>query len=357
MISFKLKHIVLQHRDLLSIGSYKVLKTEKVLIFLNDGAVLQFIEKNYQNFSKRRRSKSGEIFDLFFKFEIVDAPNSDYSGQLLMLTKDRDIKIFDFNNSQVLTLYKDPEKISQIRHAFAMLSPFFDHTLIRYSREGYQIEELINQRQYNELSDVEKNHVFKTLVRQYIRYFSTLDCAVFPVVTADKLCRQLKVEIPERVFQCFEKFLLESKFKSISWKRVFLHGDLNGSNILLHGEKIKLIDFERAKSYVFIYDIFNYIYVEQVSGGNCFFLRSYYNGEYDVLLRDLFAQFDLSYDGDMKTEYMLLFLAERLLEKGFSRRWVNNEVLLFLREIEKLHDERKSCLQTNATRINKKVLF
>lgn len=342
MISFKLKEIVLKQSNFLSIGSYKVIKAEKILIYLDNEDVWQFIDKNYYNFSNKKRGKVGRLFDSFFNFEIVASASTDFSGQLLMLTIDKDIKIFDFNGRQVLTIYKESEKILQIKHAAFVFSPFFDHTLISFSSEGYQLEELVNQKYYHELSDIEKNDIFKTLVFQYIEYFSSIDNELLPAVTTEEMCRQLKEEIPVRVFRIFERFLLNTDFKTLSWKRIFLHGDLNDSNLVLCNTKVKIIDFERSKFYIFIFDIFNFIYVNHVSRNNYFFLSSYYKGEYDILLTDLFEKFRMKYEINKKTEYMLLFMVERLIEKGLSRRWFNNDVLLFLQEIEKLHVKQSS---------------
>ena len=333
--NFKLKHLVSKYDDYLSGGNYRVLNGEKILIYLEDEAALNFIDKNDKNFSPRKKNRLNGLFDSFFKFNVPDSTDKHFLGQLLMFSQD--IKVFDFENSQVLTMYKNSEKKIQIENAMEILVEFFDHPLIIFSKEDYQIEELIQQKDYETLTDMERNDIFETLIASYIKYFSSLNRENLQFVTAEDMCKKLRAEIPEHICLRFEKFLLNPSFKDVPWNRVFLHGDLYYSNILLHHERIKLIDFEYANFYLFIYDLFNYIYSEEIIRNNCFFLNSYYAGKYDVLFNELFNQFDMIYQCDKKTEYMFLFLVERILAKGFSRRF-NNEVLLFINQIEKLHE-------------------
>ena len=338
--NFKLKHLVFKYNNFLSSGSYRVSNGGKIIFYLEDEVVLQFIKKNSKNFSPRKRNRLGIVFDSFFKFNVPvpDSTDQDFSGQVLMVTVDQDIKVFDFKNSQVLTIYKNPKKKLQIKHAINILSEFFDHPHMDFSKEDYQVEELIQQNNYETLTDFQKNDIFETLISKYIKYFSNLNLENLQHITPADMCKKFRAEIPEDICLRFEKFLLDPSFKDISWKLVFLHGDLNYSNILLHHEKIKLIDFEYANFYLFIYDLFNYIYMEKVTRNNCYFLTSYYAGKYDALLNKLFAQFDMVYQCDKKTAYMFLYLTERLLVKGFCRKWFNNGTLPFIKQIEKLHE-------------------
>ena len=113
-----------------------------------------------------------------------------------------------------------------------------------------------------------------------------------------------------------------------------MHGDLHAGNTLIQDKKTNLIDFEYANTYIFIYDIFNYIYFESVIRGDSSYLKLYCNGEYDSLLDAMFKKFDMMYDCNKKAEYMLLFLAERLLKKRFSKRDSKTEVALFFTQFD-----------------------
>jgi len=346
LYNLRLKHIISRNSDLLSEGEYALLTCGKTIVYLKNEETTDFISKHYKNLSKNYRKGIVPWFDLFFKFRVANSQNKkqgeNFSGQLIMMTLNGDTKIFDFETCRVLTKHQDEEKFCQIKLAFDVFNPTFDHTILYFSKNNYLIEELIgkkeNQRCYDQLTDFEKNDVFQDLMLKYTEYFNQLDSKSIQYLTVKDICEKLKDEVDEKIYARIERILLIPSFESVLHPRVFLHGDLHFGNILIDDKRAKLIDFERSGNYVFIYDFFNFICEETVLlvEKNYLFLKEYYNGSYDDLLLNMFAQFEMIYSIDKKIEYLMLFLSERILKRGFNRK-----EHAFLNEIERLYSKRK----------------
>ena len=336
LYKFKLKEIIAKNSDFLSEGTFKLFTTNgKVIIHLENEETALFIKKHYQNLFKNYRKRIYNLFDPFFKFKVTNSLNKKFSGQIIIITIEKDIKIFDFKICQVLTKYQDKEKIFQIKSALAILDPFFQNTILHFS-DHYQVEELIgkeaNQKCFSQLTNSEKDNAFRSLMLNYKKYFNQLSSQSLQYISLENICKQLRKEKYENVCDRIEKIILHSSsFNSILQPRVFLHGDLHYGNILIDNERVKLIDFERSGDYILVYDFFNFICEEIVSQNNYLFLEAYYNCKYDDLLFDFFNQLEMTYDVDKKIEYLIFFLAERILKRGFFSR-----ELRFLNDIEKL---------------------
>ena len=311
--NLKLKKLISETNIFLSNGTYKLLTGGKVIIYQENEETLSFIKKHHWNLSKNYRKRFIHLLDPLFKFKVRGLLKENFSGQLIMVTLDKDIKIFDFNTEKVLTIYKNEEKFSRIKLATKTLDPFFNLTTIRFYEEKYhQIEELINQKPgqkcYDRLTEIEKDQIFQSLILQYTNYFNHLKDQAIQYITLEKIREQLRSSnIKEEVCKRLERILFKSS-SNLLLPRVFLHGDLHYGNLLLDNEMIKLIDFECAGSFIFIYDLLNFIYEETVTQNNYYFLEAYNKGKYDDLWNSLFEQIGMVYDNNKKIEYLTLFL-------------------------------------------------
>ena len=346
-----LRKAISKYSSFLSEGTYELLtgSDRKKIFYLRNNSTLKFICDHKQNLARHKQNIFVVLVDSLFKLKIVKSECQKFLGHLLLLTYNKDIKIFDFNNHQVLTIYHDKEKFILVESAFKNLNPFFNFTDIYFSYNNfYQIEHLICQKCYEQLSKYEKDYVFQKIILQYTEYFRQTDHRLLQRVIPEELCKELEKKIPKSVRLRIERILLTPNFRNISFPRVFLHGDLNSGNIFADGEQVKMIDLEHAGNFVFIYDIFYLISYEAIARNNFFLLKEYCNGMYDDLLLNLFSQLGMVYDANTKIKYVAVVLAERLLNVGISRNPMigspgspkRNDSLLLLNEIERLYFDR-----------------
>ena len=331
-----LLHVLSHVEHLLSEGTFQLRRGKKTLLYLEIPEALSFIEKNKAILLDANAQKSSVAGVDSFVFHAARTANQVFAGQLLMISQNRDIKIFDFKTNRVLTTFPNEEKRARIESAYARLSPFFDFAITSFS-DGYQIELLIDQNSPSDLSVSKKNEMFCNLMRRYEVYFAKTDTQSLTWVKPVDFFGTLHKKAPPYMSARITRLLVTSDFEQESFPRIFLHGDLYNYNILLHDARVLLIDLECSAPYLFLFDFFNFIYMETVTIRNPYFIEAYFSGAYDVLLGDLFSALGLVYHADKKLQYAALYLAERCLKRWVPYRKAGSEPLLFLEAIERFH--------------------
>lgn len=332
----RLKKVVFEYSDLLSEGKYKLRTGSQTIMYLDIDEVTSFLKQHHDNLFKNYKKGLSHRLDPLFKFEVSKSKDEDFSGQLMMLTIERNVKIFDFKKGQVLTKYRNRENYLQIKKAVDILNSFFDHTILYFDDDYSQIEMLIggkkNQKIYSDLSTLEKENVFGRLIMSYTNYFSQIDRKFISYVSAADMFVKLKGKVASIDYNCIKKFFLSSDSDHSLYPRVFLHGDLHSGNLLLDGETIRLIDFDCSRNCIFISDLFNFMFTQAVSQNNPSFLESYCNGKYDDEFYNLFAQFEMIYETSRRIEYLALVLADLILTRGLNKKDAK-----YLKEINRLY--------------------
>ena len=328
-----LSRVLSDVEHLLAEGTFKLRRGKKTILYLESPEVLSFIEKNKAILLHANAQQSPGVDS--FVFHTAKTANQLFAGQLLMMSQNRDIKIFDFKKNRVLTKFPNKEKCMHIERAYDRLSPFFDFAITSFS-DGYQMELLVDQGSPSDLNASKKNEMFCDLIRRYTAYFTKADKQSLSWVKPVDFFETLHKKAPSYMSARIQRLLMTSDFEQVSFPRIFLHGDLYNDNILLlHDGRVLLIDLECGAPYLFLFDVYNFIYAEAVKAHNAYFIEAYFNGAYDALLDALFSALGLMYHADKKQQYAALYLAERCLKRWVPYKKAGNEPLAFLEAIER----------------------
>lgn len=322
------KEIVLfceANRNVLKSGKYKLSDKEKRIAYISDNQSREFINKNKKqlNRGKKHKGKSlkGELVnvlnktvDLFYSIKglrIKSEANCDCNCSLAMVTRENDFKAFNFEKGVVINIINDKDKYLRIKNNHKNLANYFNIPIQSFSdEERLYTEHLLNFRPYADWSLSEKEYCVSEIMDLYKKYYSAILFENYssPKVLIDSLLKtfpnnQFILEICRLLCRNVDKV----------YPKVFQHGDMNFSNILLVDKYIYFIDIEESNEYVFFYDFFNLIFVEAMYCRNYEYIEEYLLGGFDGYLKELFSIFNIEFDSNNRINYLCHFLAERIL--------------------------------------------
>lgn len=311
-----------------------VLKEFKAMEFYND----QFDENFYIKIEKKKFKNIKKIINYFitlisFKgFNIILKKNNDsfekFKGQIFIPFNDlQGFKVFDVNSNRVLISYLNKKEYNKKILTYNYFKPFYKIPTM-YLKEPINmivIEEIINYKKHENWKEYEYDYVIKENFKTYYNYYCNIKRK------KEYTIRNIK-DITNRVINnnygniVIDYLIENSDLEIINSKMpmIKLHGDLWRLNILLNDNyDLYYIDWDRSDDYIFIYDFFSLIW-----HNNNYYLKKYFNGEYNKYFLEIFSIFNIDFYKSNLLEYIILFLIIYYSKnkKKFSKSDLNDEL-------------------------------
>jgi len=216
---------------------------------------------------------------LFFKKILIHSDKKYFEATHMRINEKGKGKFF--TDLEVLTPSSVEEK-EKLFFIYQEIEGFFAYPPIIKNEEKYYIESRI----YGTIPTIEE--IYKMLIRFY------------------------RSQTPKFVY--YENIYFPGETKSLEVKS---HNDIHFGN-LIKKESIYVIDWEYYGYNIFYYDFINLLFVPALDGNNQY-LRNYFNGQYDVLFKELFDLFGIPFVD--KLLYIYTYLNRRivLIDKGSQK--------------------------------------
>ena len=255
----------------------------------------------------------------------VNTETKKFHGDLLMILNEGDhIKIFDFDQNEVVTLFKNEKKFNNSVKVNEIIGRSFD-TLIKDvdKKEKIIIEDIANYKALPDWSEAETLQIVKELLNNFVSFSNHLD--------EDSLSTQTTKDI----LQSFEKLTLDESMKRDilvglldnhlydSWPVIHFAGDFQFKNMLYTNDGIKNIDFEYLYTGSFLNVIMSILFQNLVHESKIFVLEAYFEGQFDVELNLIFEHFSRNFYEQNKDYYVTLYILSLLhtSEDAFYKLW------------------------------------
>lgn len=294
-------HKIFNELTCIETGNYKILLSEKIIIY-KDSA--QPFVKQFEIFNKAIFKHLPNI-----KIKKSKITNTIFCGQIVMLTANSDLKIFDIKNNQVLSLLDaiSKEKFRNIYEIFQgkLAMPYL-----------FDINEGIVEKIIQNISRNTWEH--DLIIRNYLCILSDQQdylkkATIAYVVTLEDIWENIQkfqfAKLNKITQQIIEKISCTYNIPC-----VFLHRDIHFGNTLFDGKQLYYIDFEYADFEVFFYDIFNCIFVEFILNHDSLLLSLYLKKDKNMFkyLYEIFNIMGMNFNEEKYLDYLYIFLLARL---------------------------------------------
>lgn len=247
-----------------------------------------------------------------------------FSNKLKSESQYGDVKLFDFDKSEILTSYFSASSYQKKLHDTLYFQKYYNTpVLLSFSDdELITIEKLID---YIPLNDFTKENYLKTtndILVAHLGYFK--ECNVGQSIKYIKPNRFFEYENchPDNV----RSLLILQSLIGEAWQKtdlplIYQHGDLSYSNILLSKtDRTFLIDWEHASYYTFFYDIMWPWQNEAINKNNYFLIKCYLNGVFDKCLVEIFSVFGFEFKPSYRVSYFSIMLSELVYHRILKRQ-------------------------------------
>lgn len=239
------------------------------------------------------------------------------ASEMILSSSLSEMKFFDFQKKEVLTIFKSETKLYSINEAKQIFANTYriPKTIIVNFDRSFMIEELIPHMAYD------LDEVFKQLCEGFCLHLSYYSSNI---ITNKEVYIDACKYYVSRFGGC------DLLYDTIGSIRVFSHGDLWSSNIIFDGEKVFVTDFEHAGERFFLYDFFMFIFTEWQLNKDDRLIINYFNGKYDTYLYRMFISAGTVYDTDHRDKYFMVFIASILFDRWLGYEEIENTIKVFI---------------------------
>lgn len=291
------RKILDQYKDYLKKGCYCCKAGSKLIYYHSKMSK----DKDLLSFNDRSFAKRSPIVSMITKILLYSKGTG--TGSMAMLTVNGDIKIFDYEKGIVITDCKDPSKAQKVKKSIEYYSPYFKiPNIFRETKKNQIVEEIIRS---NECVPEAKYYAFRKFAEQYIFYFKSLKREDKTKIDWNQLLSEIPGDVKERLLD----ISVEIKKNLI---QVRIHGDGHFDNLIIGKDNlVYVIDWETERRDWFLYDWFNYCYVDYLNYHSFDMFDKYFSGEIDDLIVEAFKTMGLNYNSRKKMEILKVFFAFR----------------------------------------------
>lgn len=255
-------------------------------------------------FKNRNRNSTAE-FEAFYTSNNYD--------------KIREIKLFSFKRNKILTICTGSEEFEKQFYQYNTFGKYYNMPRIckvnKYPN-SFEISMV------NLITSPNESESLKTIVE------STINAKGLNYDKCDFIHGYDLINVTyedNRINDILQKIInkIDQNLLKLSIPVCIQHGDLSKDNLIYGNSEGKIqywfIDWEHAEKRLFFYDYFFYI-VNSAMYYNDDALQYYMNGYGDIVLKQFFECFGLSFHPEHRNDYFLLFmlsfLKERICDKG-----------------------------------------
>jgi len=322
------KKTLYRYSDLLLSGRYK-LNPNLTMIYELNSAEKARVEGNYQydNIDGNRIKTWDYYVRRFltkFTYKLPKTNNNIFQGQLLSFTSMQNgIKVFDFKNKKIISVFLDESFFDKIVKARNYWSSYFNVPPFAIIKGKYNIieEEILQKEEYD------REEMLLSILDDYEKYLSEIEISEISFVDEEKLgkfSKLLEVEV-----EGLRNYMISSEYREC-----IVHGDIWYANILYDGENKYYIDFENVGKRVFYYDILLYIFIDWQLD-NSALIEKFLKGDLDSRVEKLYNCINIKYDRSKKREMFLAFLYFYYLEYWQDKESVGDKLKELLTSFNK----------------------
>lgn len=307
----ELKKIIISNQKYLMPGKYKITGIRgKKIAYLRNHMTIQFIRKKRHIVRANQNYLKRIIRDIVGRLLAISNTKVSDQGQgsLIMITRNNDIRIFDFVQNKILVLLSNEDKFWMLYNNYKKFSRYFLIPRIQFDTVGLKYtEEYLDFKPFELWNKKEKGGVLWNIFTIYKKYYRDINKKYkINNSTTEQLFFEFEKNVKHKKLVSLVNDILSRAIDNVNyWPLMTQHGDLGYYNILLYNEKCYFIDWEDSDQYIFYYDIFNYFYTSKNIG-------YYFEGLIDDELDVLFSIFNLDYNRNNKLYYFIIFLMQRL---------------------------------------------
>lgn len=311
------RSVLERNRDYLRAGVYRVSDVGKRVIYIEDPHTQAFIRKSMLQLPRVSRIKARikGVVNCAKRIRVVHSLK-DARGSLIMVTRRKSVKIFDFERGIVVNRVQNKEIFGRIIDAHLELKKSFDTTILSFdSAENTYVEEYVDFLPHSQWTQKQKDECVLEIFRASSKHFES--CKEGPVrfKTLGSLvseARRTLVELPSWLQSLITE--VEAEYSGLELPVIRVHGDATFSNILLFKRRYVFVDLESSQECFFFFDLMSFMVMEVVwRSGDYRYLNHYLSGGYDALFAEAFNVFGLSYDKTHRFLYVVLFVIERVV--------------------------------------------
>ncbi len=239
-----------------------------------------------------------------------------FDGDFLYITNNStksDSKVFSFNQGLVLEIYTDYKNIDKIVEIYALLKTKINLPKIRKASFKNSIFSIF----------IKEDFEIRKAVKNDLNFLINLLKLHDNILTFEGLSKNNFNKLRLRFVNDKNKRLLDniidyvSNYDDLIIPLSFTHGDMSMSNVIIESIKsVYFIDWEHFKKREFYYDFFFLLFNESYSFKRDFFIKSYFEGNFDNYLQEIFIKLKIEFNPDYKMIYFvrafLVFIDERV---------------------------------------------
>lgn len=266
--------------------------------------IIYFLRKTiYRNSYKITKKQSFSSYEKFAGTLFLPANNN---------SKKKDVRIFNFNESTVLTIYKEEERFYHKLNTYNFFKTNFPIPKIQYynNKDFIFIEEFIDYKPKIKWTDNEMNYVSETIFKTYLSYFK--ECTYknnYYIKRYGDIIDELRLDkFYIKFMDMFTEYSKET-LDGLLLPFVKLNGDMWFYNVLLSKENnCYFIDWEHSDYYMILYDFFWFMYYEASYNNDYTFIYNYCLGKYDDIFNQSLKEFGCDYYNEKKVLYFICFI-------------------------------------------------
>ncbi len=304
-----------KYKNLLCKGKYNLQPCMRVVL-LNEDWVKDEGEKYFGGMTCSKTStRVAKLVNKFFGLRNNKAKKNLYQAIYIAnnYDKKREIKLFSFNQKEILTICIDKQSCDKQISQYETLHEFFVMPKVSQYDE---IEHAYKVSMIDVLPRPSDDEAIKNIVDCMMKYRKQNDSNVISISEIlnfndeNEEAKKMLLEIASYL----TPNILDKKIATC-----LQHGDLSRDNLIYgtceESTGFWWIDWEHARERIFFYDFFFYmlntaIYFEDKNA-----LNSYLSGKYDKNMFDWFKQFGSEYDGKYIKDYFIVFAIDFLKQR------------------------------------------
>ncbi len=343
-------------RHFLEPGVY-IISCSKRTIFKKENDVVDYLTSTFK-FTYETLFAKDKLLGSFFLIlnrTIVKNENSAFFGHFVVFSNKLkeekqygDLKIFDIKRKRILTSFNTAESYHKRQSAAAHFNRFFliPTLLCHNDIRLLTIEEMVDFIPPPNLLQKDYLTIAKNILNFYTAYFRK----IYQPNTCEKVKPASFFEYQElhpknKANIEFIRSVIDESVLNTEIPVVYQHGDLSISNILLTKNKnCYIIDWEHTAHFSFLYDIMFFWQNEAKHQNNHTPLVHYFQGGYDIQMRNIFRALDMEYDIQHRLTFYLIAVSEVIKNRVLKRSpmvhnaHLNDRVMPMVKKAINLHN-------------------
>lgn len=248
----------------------------------------------------------------------ISANGEKGNGEELLITREKNVKIFDYSNQSIITRILDEKKYETIRCAKIRLGKYysenhrytfydedfsFSEKYIIYAKTWYENEKLVNE-------------FWLWLTRKYSEYAKKIICnenIIKRIGVKELFEKYIEVDKESIIYKLLYK--LKKKTESIENENVYYlysHRDLLLENVIPEENGFIVIDYEDSGEDLFFFDLLFWQVARGVFSGDYRYIEMFMLGYYDSELEYIFRLWNISFSRYTHEQYLALVMTSMI---------------------------------------------